>query len=369
MKIGVLLGFIFFLAIFSAYSVFAINTLTVGWQNNAYGSVNTTILSGTVVGGGGACGPTSCTYSYNFNNTGSARLQATTFQNGVFSGWSGACSGTNPVCIVNVTMNRTVQATFVVQNSTIVSGCSYINRTIWERAQQLDVNGTVIYREGQPVYRGQYVILPDGLFSVDAIYNASSGYADDYVELRDVFSQMNYFAQAYAEGFASITLRGNTYGIRYFGAATMPQEQRYILIDFPQTNNLTIMAFENCIFPQINQTHLACVNSMCSLVNGSGTNTCSPVGMPCNITNQTHLACIKNTCRVVAGGGPNQNGCRYVNQTCAGATKPTNNTNLTGIRLSPEPRGNAWGWWCNRLGLFCAKAERVNARAAEEASS
>src|SRR3989344_5511056 len=34
-----------------------------------------------------------------------------------------------------------------------------------------------------------------------------------------------------------------------------------------------------------NQTYLACVNNTCSIVNGSGTNQCSSVGVACNKTN------------------------------------------------------------------------------------
>jgi hypothetical protein len=104
--------------------VSAQSTLNVNWADSRYGNVSTTILSGTLIGGGnggGGCGPTSCSQGYilSFNTTGSVRLQATAYSNGLFVGWSGACSGTNSFCVVNVTTNNTlVYATFIARNNT-----------------------------------------------------------------------------------------------------------------------------------------------------------------------------------------------------------------------------------------------------------
>lgn len=90
------------------------------------------------------------------------------------------------------------------------------------------------------------------------------------------------------------------------------------------------------IFDGPNQTHLECRNYTCTRVNGAGKNTCSPEGSYCsrqvileeknNMTvnkttptiNQTHLRCINNMCTVVNGNGTNQ--CSIVGAYC-------NNTN------------------------------------------
>ncbi len=78
-----------------------------------------------------------------------------------------------------------------------------------------------------------------------------------------------------------------------------------------------------------NQTHLACLNNTCSLVTGSGNNTCSPIGSFCGQPpqNQTHLACVNRLCTVVNGTGANQ--CSTLGVKCL------NNTFAT-ARLSPS---------------------------------
>ncbi|MBI4181721.1 MAG: hypothetical protein HY520_02020 [Candidatus Aenigmarchaeota archaeon] len=68
-----------------------------------------------------------------------------------------------------------------------------------------------------------------------------------------------------------------------------------------------------------NQTHLECRSNTCSIVQGPGSNQCSPAGSSCggNQTNQTHLACVANTCTLVAGNGTNA--CSPAGSSCNGS--------------------------------------------------
>ena len=89
-------------------------TLSVTKSGNGSG----TVTSST---GGINCG-TTCTAPY--SSTAVVTLTATAAANATFSGWSGACTGTGPTCVLAMTQNRTVDAAFtvpVVENDLVVS--------------------------------------------------------------------------------------------------------------------------------------------------------------------------------------------------------------------------------------------------------
>ncbi|HYD40787.1 MAG TPA: glycoside hydrolase family 3 C-terminal domain-containing protein, partial [Anaeromyxobacter sp.] len=69
--------------------------------------------SGTVTStpSGINCGPT-CTAPY--STTAVVTLTATPAAGSTFSGWTGACTGTTPTCVIPMTLNRTVDAAFTV---------------------------------------------------------------------------------------------------------------------------------------------------------------------------------------------------------------------------------------------------------------
>ena len=77
--------------------------LTVARSGTGSGTVSSTPA-------GISCG-TSCTASYAPGT--SVTLTATTAAGAVFDGWSGACAGTNPTCVVTMTGSRSVTASFV----------------------------------------------------------------------------------------------------------------------------------------------------------------------------------------------------------------------------------------------------------------
>lgn len=60
-----------------------------------------------------------------------------------------------------------------------------------------------------------------------------------------------------------------------------------LLIDYPADPGCSSPSDNSEYNAPTNQTHLECLNNMCSVVNGSGTNQCSIPGAYCNSTNMT----------------------------------------------------------------------------------
>ncbi len=84
------------------------NTISVNLQGNGFGSV-------VSAPNGINCG-TACTSGFVINTA--IKLTANSLGGSQFAGWSGACSGTNPVCLVTVNTARNVTATFNWVNNT-----------------------------------------------------------------------------------------------------------------------------------------------------------------------------------------------------------------------------------------------------------
>ncbi len=76
----------------------------------------TGIVEATSLPGGISCGLT-CNRAYNEGTM--VKLNATPAAGSVFAGWSGACAGTGPTCIVTMDAAKTVTATFNVSGSWI----------------------------------------------------------------------------------------------------------------------------------------------------------------------------------------------------------------------------------------------------------
>lgn len=108
----------------------------------------TIVRTGTGIGtvmssaGGISCGAT-CTGSY----AGSTRvtLTATTLSGNTFTGWSGACSGTAP-CVLSMTANHSVTATFAAVAATGTATVSWLAPTARENGVQLVPSELAGYR-------------------------------------------------------------------------------------------------------------------------------------------------------------------------------------------------------------------------------
>lgn len=94
--------------------------------------------------------------------------------------------------------------------------------------------------EGASVNKSHYTILgneDDGyLVEVTSITNATTGYDDDKVSLRDVFSGDTYEATITSEGVGTITVGGKSYSLTYSGAASAEERSRTVQFNSPDSS-------------------------------------------------------------------------------------------------------------------------------------
>ena len=132
------------------------------------------------------------------------------------------------------------------QNYTEVDGCSYLSNEVIDTIKNLqDSDYTVTLKEGEKVYRNNYVIIPGYALKVTRIYNSSYSYYDDEVEFRDVLSGYDYKSTITSEGSGSVTIGGKTYNIKYKDDRSLADDE-YVILDYPQISENDKMVFYNC---------------------------------------------------------------------------------------------------------------------------
>ncbi|MEK6895964.1 MAG: hypothetical protein AABX12_00695 [Nanoarchaeota archaeon] len=93
--------------------------------------------------------------------------------------------------------------------------------------------------EMKDAYFQEYVVVGNGrsggLVQIDRIYNSSSGFEDDEIVFQDFFSERQINAIITAEGIGTVVFGGKTYNVNYYGAATSPQETRFIRLNYPDS--------------------------------------------------------------------------------------------------------------------------------------
>lgn len=103
--------------------------------------------------------------------------------------------------------------------------------------------------EGALVNRSQYVVIANdadggGLYEVTAIYNSSSSTAsDDYVRLKNVFTDNIVDHKASSEGVITATIEGKTVTIEYNGSSDIAQERlqaRFLSTDGGSGNDVIL---------------------------------------------------------------------------------------------------------------------------------
>jgi len=101
--------------------------------------------------------------------------------------------------------------------------------------------------ENTAINKSEYVVIGNedegGLYEVSSIINSSSGYTDDSVEFKDVFTGETIKATITAEGSGTIVLKGKTYDVNYYSAtSTLASAARTIRLNYPDStsNNAVI---------------------------------------------------------------------------------------------------------------------------------
>lgn len=99
-------------------------------------------------------------------------------------------------------------------------------------------NITVI--ENAPIYRNGMVVVGNEaegyLLKLSQITNQSTGYSSDKVKFTDVISGDTYEATLSDEGVGTITIGGKPYDVKYFGAATVSEDERYVRLNYPDSS-------------------------------------------------------------------------------------------------------------------------------------
>jgi hypothetical protein len=105
----------------------------------------------------------------------------------------------------------------------------------------------IIVSEMARVNRSDYVVLGNeddgGMFQVTGITNATSGYSDDEITLKNVFSQETQTFAATSEGVVTATLLGRSYTVNYFGANSLGSDAKYIRINHPDSTTNDMVLF------------------------------------------------------------------------------------------------------------------------------
>ncbi len=104
----------------------------------------------------------------------------------------------------------------------------------------------VQFIEERTVFRGTHVVVQKALLKVISIYNATTGYADDYVDFKDVATGQTTKALATSEGVGTVVIRGDTYGFTYSGASTAPEDERTVRLNYPSSSDNDIVDMSVC---------------------------------------------------------------------------------------------------------------------------
>ena len=105
--------------------------------------------------------------------------------------------------------------------------------------------------EGAQINKSEYVVVGNEekgyLLELKSIYNATSGYSDDYVEFQDVFSGKSYKSDsASGEGTATLSVEGEDYTVTYVDDKSVSGDE-YVRLNYPDSTS----AGDAIIYPTI----------------------------------------------------------------------------------------------------------------------
>ena len=111
----------------------------------------------------------------------------------------------------------------------------------------LDDGEWVVFKEGENLIYDRYVVVPNGVFKLTNINNASTaGQASDYVTFTDVISYSVHATTWYKEGKGTINFEGMSYTVTLYGNSQNESEDYQVTLDYPQTAGTEKMDFSGC---------------------------------------------------------------------------------------------------------------------------
>ena len=110
----------------------------------------------------------------------------------------------------------------------------------------------IVVTEMGLVNRSEYLVFANtdegGLYKVSSIYIAADTWADDYVELTNVFTgQSTQFKATSNRSITGVTLQGKTYTITYSGTSSATEDSRQIRVNYDESSTAT----QAIVFPTI----------------------------------------------------------------------------------------------------------------------
>ena len=132
--------------------------------------------------------------------------------------------------------------------------CDYLSASVKEDVQDLiNAGEKVTLIEDEPTNRGNFVVVPNNLLGdagrilqVTQIYNSTSGYVNDRVQLMDFNSGDSFLVNIYAEGKGTLNLDGLAFTLIYSGPSTVAEEERVVYVNFPQSDYPDYIDFTDC---------------------------------------------------------------------------------------------------------------------------
>ena len=109
--------------------------------------------------------------------------------------------------------------------------------------QHDDEGHNITVFEDQTTKVGEYLVVGNEeegyLLEVSQISNATTGYSNDKVKFKDVFSGKTYEATLTNDGVGSVTIGGKVYNLNYFGNNGAAAETMYVKVNYPDSPEAT----------------------------------------------------------------------------------------------------------------------------------
>lgn len=105
----------------------------------------------------------------------------------------------------------------------------------------------VEFREGERVYEGEFLVIPEFVLKVSRIIDQQGGYSNDRVEFTDTMTGTVYLAEIIEDKHAILQIPGEKeeYLVMYTDD-NANENDKYVTFDFPQTSNEKKMNLELC---------------------------------------------------------------------------------------------------------------------------
>ncbi|MEK6858474.1 MAG: hypothetical protein AABX53_01020 [Nanoarchaeota archaeon] len=104
----------------------------------------------------------------------------------------------------------------------------------------------VVFKEGELVFRHMLVVLQGEVLELNRVYNSSVGYDNDEISFINIRTGEEFSVRATSEGKAIVYVGGIDYPLTYSGTHTQPDEDKYVVFDYPRSFAHAKLDFSVC---------------------------------------------------------------------------------------------------------------------------